>query len=564
MKILLIYPYFLEERLNIEEIQAVPLGLYYVGAMLRAHGYDVQILNWHAMQNEPNAIKEALIAYRPKVIGFSIMHANRWGGIDIARMAKALDPQVTIAFGGIGATFLWEHFLAHFPEIDYVVLGEGEYTFLNLVRAIESDQNPQEAGIRGLALRVHQRIVQTPPATPIEELDGLPQPARYFDFHHLVLTRGCPSRCTFCGSPRFWGRQVRAHSADYFVDQLTMLAERGITFFYISDDTFTLDSELVIDVCRKIIERKLKIVWQAISKVNAVNETALFWMRKAGCIQISFGVESGSPEIRRRLCKDIGSEQIRRAFDLTVRHGILARAYFIYGAPGETGATINQTLALIDHIRPLSAIFYILDIFPGTALYEEFKVTTGADDDIWLQRIEDILCFESDPALDAQTVRAFGRRLRNAYKQRLPEFAKSIVLKDDPALWAEQADFLSRLGMTFSHGDYAQLKTKPSPWQAAQDLFRRALTLYPDERAFWGLALVLQQLGEWNRSMAALQDGLQHYPHSQILNICLGVCHIHMNQYDQALQHLLPFKKSAEARPHIERCYRALDRNNPD
>lgn len=130
MKILLIYPYFIEDRLHAEEIAAVPMGLFYVGAMLKAHGHQVEILNWHNMGRRPDAIKEALVARNPHIIGFSIVHANRWGAIDIARLAKSLNPKVSIVMGGIGATFLWHHLLSHIAQIDYIVVGEGEYVFL--------------------------------------------------------------------------------------------------------------------------------------------------------------------------------------------------------------------------------------------------------------------------------------------------------------------------------------------------------------------------------------------------------------------------------------------------
>ena len=173
----------------------------------------------------------------------------------------------------------------------------------------------------------------------------------------------------------------------------------------------------------------------------------------------------------------------------------MARAYFIYGAPGETWETIGQTLALIRRIRPLSAIFYILDIFPGTELYEAYKARHGVDDDIWLQPIEDLLYFEDDPDLDQETILAFGKHLRETYHRWLPQIASDIDLADHPDLRQEQADFLSRLGMTFSHGDYAGIQGSPSALQTARMLYRRALSLHPDHRAFWGLALVHQREG---------------------------------------------------------------------
>lgn len=561
MKILLIYPYFLEQRIHVEEIAAIPMGLYYVGAMLKAHGYEVEILNWHAVDRSPETIKAALISKNPDMVGLSIVHANRWGAIDISRAVKALDSNIPVVLGGVGASFLWSHLLNHFAEIDFVVKGEGEYVFLDLVRAIEQGGlNEALAAIPGLVWRNGHRNVDNGPAAPIEDLDALPPPARYFDFQHLALTRGCPGRCTFCGSPKFWGRRVRSHSADYFVSQLAALKARGISFFYISDDTFTLNTELVIDVCRKIIHRGLNITWQAISKVSAVNEKMLYWMRKAGCVQISYGVESGSDEIRKQLCKDIGRTQIKRAFALTTAHGILARAYFIYGVPGENRETIAQTIDIISDIKPLSAIFYLLTLFPGTALYDQFKIRNGVDDDIWLARNEDIFSFEYDPELDQERVLEFGRQLRAAYHQKLPGFARQIKLKDNAGLEAEQADFLSRLGMTFSHGDYAGNQQVPDAIGVALDLYQRALSVHPDHRAYWGLTLIYQRQGNHDAAMALLDEGLTHFPRSAALNICKGAGLMNQGDYEQALASLLPHKDDKQALGFIVRCQHALGR----
>ena len=137
MKILLVYPYFLEDRIHEDDIAVVPQGLFYVGAVLKENDYDVEILNWHNINKTPEKISHILSEKKPDIIGFSILHANRWGGIEIARIARQVYPNVKIVFGGIGATFLWKHFLTHFQEIDYVVIGEGEYSFLNLVRCLK-------------------------------------------------------------------------------------------------------------------------------------------------------------------------------------------------------------------------------------------------------------------------------------------------------------------------------------------------------------------------------------------------------------------------------------------
>ncbi|MBU0987228.1 MAG: cobalamin-dependent protein, partial [Proteobacteria bacterium] len=279
MKILLIYPYWLEHRADTEDVTVVPIGVYYVGAVLKENNYDVEILNWHNINATPEKIEATLREKNPDVIGFSILQANRWGGIEIARVAKNINPRVKIVFGGASATFLWRHFLTHFPEIDFVVIGEGEYSFLNLVRALEKGNDEHLSDIKGIAFRKDGEVARTKPAEPIRDLDRLPVPARYFEYQHLSLTRGCPGKCNFCGSPKFWGPKVRFHSTEYFVDELERLYQKGVRFFYFSDDTFSIDKNRVIAICKKILEKNLKIAWVAISRVNYMSEEIVAWMR---------------------------------------------------------------------------------------------------------------------------------------------------------------------------------------------------------------------------------------------------------------------------------------------
>lgn len=559
MKILLIYPYYLETRLQVEDVSIVPQGVYYIAALLKKHGYDVQILNWHAINEAPHKIKDRLIETQPDVIGFSILHANRWGGIEIARIARQINPDIKIVFGGIGATFLWEHFLGHFPEIDYVVIGEGEYTFLNLVTCLNDGEKNKIEHIKGLAYRRDGQVVRNEDAAVICDLDQLPNPAQYFNYQHVSLTRGCAGKCNFCGSPQFWGRQVRFHSPDYFVEQLELLYARGIRFIYVSDDTFTINRNRVIEICRKIIQKKMEIDWAAISRVDMIDEEVLFWMRKAGCIQISYGVESGSQNIRKFLKKNISDQQICRAFELTQHYGMMARAYFIYGCPQESWQTIQQTIDLIDTIKPLSAIFYILDVFPGTALYQDYKKKFKVSDDIWLNRIEDIMYFETDPALSRDLILAFGQKLRASFYEKLPEFIEALRLIDRKELYPQHSDFFSRLAMTFEKGDYAGIDVIPHKKQIAEKLYRRSLEYGPKARAYLGLGMIYQTEGAFEESIRILLEGMALFPEDESLHICLAVSYMNIGKFKTALSHLLKFQHRKEAIPVIANCYRALN-----
>ncbi len=559
MKILLIYPYCLEDRLHEEDAAVVPIGLYYIGAFMKERGYDAKILNFHGLNNEKAKIREILAREKPDIIGFSILNANRWGGIEIAKIAKKINPDIKIIFGGVSATFLWKHFLTWFKEVDFIVMGEGELPFYNLVCAIEKGAVKSLETIKGIGFRKDGKIISTPEPDPIEDLDSLPNPAKYFMYNHLALTRGCASNCIFCGSPKFWGRKVRFHSPRYFLDQLESLYNRGIRFFYVSDDTFTLNKRYVIEICKKIIEKKLDISWAAISRVDLVNDEVLKWMRKAGCIQISFGIESGSEKIRKFLNKNIDDKSIETAFALSAKWGIMARAYFIYGCPGESDETIRQTMALIKKIKPLATIFYILDVFPGTALYENFKKLFNITDDIWLNRIEDILYFEYDKNLSEEMILGFGKKLRNFFYGHLHEFTENIDLADEKDMYQLHGDFLSRLAMTLSHGEYRAVSAIRDKDKIAGELFLRALNYYPERRAYLGLGMLEQKKGRFDRAILFLEKGLKHFPDDEELNLCMAITCMNLGEFDKALSYLMKFKTSDRVSYYINQCYKARE-----
>ena len=558
VKILLIYPYFLEDRSEEEDVSAVPTGLYYLGALLLHQGYDVEILNFYRGGDNPLKMREILAQKKADVVGISIFNANRLGGVETARIAKEVNPGTKIVFGGVGATFLWEHLLRNFPVIDYVVLGEGEYTFLSLIKMFEKDAGEDPSAIKGIAFRQGGRILRTEPADPVKDLDELPNPARYFTYNHLSLTRGCPGNCTYCGSPRFWGRRVRFHSVSYFVDQLELLYRKGVSFFYISDDIFTMKKEVAIAVCREILRRGLAISWYAISHVNNVDEEILHWMRKAGCIQISYGVESGSEKIRNTLNKRIENEQIKRAFSLTTRYGILARAYIIYACPGETSETIRETEELIFQIKPQSIVFYVLRVFPGTALYEEAKEKKRITDDVWLNPIEDLLYLETDPCLSGEEVLTFRDRLKKAFHEGLPSFVDAVELEDIREFHPLHADFLSRLAMTFSQGDYAAIDAIPDKEAVALKLFKRALSYAPHPRAYLGLAMIKQRHRAYHESIELLTEAISLFPENEALHICLAVSCMNLARFDDALSILMKFQDSPDARQQVAACRKAL------
>ena len=452
--------------------------------------------------------------------------------------------------------------LTRFPDLDAVVRGEGEYAMLELVQAVEQGRAPGVEGwgrIRGISLRGPDgAVVRTSEREPVPDLDALPNPARYFTYQHLALTRGCPGACTFCGSPRFWGRKVRSHSAAYFVEQMALLRAKGVTFFYVSDDTFTLNKGRVIEVCRLILERGLDVTWAAISRVDAVDAEVLAWMRRAGCIQLSFGVESGSERVRRVLGKKTSQEAVRKAFALTAAHAILARAYLIYGCPGDDEQSLAENLACLREIKPLIVLFHILAVFPGTALWDEVKARLGLDDTVWLEPVEDILYFQTDSALSQEAVLEYGRRLKAEYFRLLPSFAVDAPPPASAEFGPTQADFLSRLGMTFLYGDYARNDLIPDAQATAVRLFERALGLAPDRRAFFGLAAARQDLGDHHAAETLLAEALGHFPGDGELLERRAASLMELGRLSEAVELLAPLTNSSRAMAMAAECCKAL------
>ncbi len=542
------------------DIKVPPIGLYYLTAVMMEMGHECEILNWFSMKGRDGIMEDEIKRISPDITAISILHASRWGGIDIARISKRIFPSVPVIFGGPGATFLWRLLLNRFPEIDAIVMGEGEKTFVELTNALHTQDPDKLRDVAGLAYRKDGMAVRNEPRPLISDLDDLPDPSKFFTFQYVISSRGCPWNCAFCGSPRIWHRKVRFHGPDYFVGQIERLNKKGVNFFYVSDDTFTLKKDRVISICKKIMKRELKIEWAAISRVNTVDQEIVYWMRRAGCIQISFGVESGSSRIRKALNKTIKDQEIQKAFEITRAYGMMPRAYFIYGSPRESRETINQSIRLMKKIKPLGTIFYILDIFPGTKLYEEFKERAAVEDDIWLERIEDILYFETDDRLSQHQVIGFGRRLRKAFYADLPSFALDIKLKELPELAPYHASFLSRLAMTFIYGDYAKINEIPDKVRTAAALFERSLTFYPDHRAYLGLSILLQRIGQHDRSIELISEGLRHFPDSTELNGCLGVSLMALGNSEEALQIFMKFDSSAQNLRYALHCAQTLGR----
>jgi radical SAM superfamily enzyme YgiQ (UPF0313 family) len=293
---------------------------------------------------------------------------------NVAMIAKDVNKEITIIVGGTHPTVMPEETIQN-KYFDYVVRGEGEYTFLELI----NDEPIEE--IKGLTyINKEGIIVNNPDREFIKDLDTVPFPGRslylndkdHMDFGYVMTGRGCPFECTFCASKKVWKKQTRYRSPKNVVEEIEHVHKTyGTKFFYFVDDTFTLKKKRTKEICNLLLEKNLDITWICDTRVDTIDEELLTLMKKSGCIRVKLGVETGCERLLSETKKGITKEQIRRAINLTKKVGIESTTYLMIGMPTETEEEIKETLAFA---RELESDYYSLSIlapYPGTEIYDD-------------------------------------------------------------------------------------------------------------------------------------------------------------------------------------------------
>lgn len=360
------------------------LGILLLAAIARKAGHSVAVLDAAALSLPSETILQRLSAERINILAISATTLGINAARELADKAKQGCPDIRIVLGGPHVSAIPEQTLQRCESIDFAVVGEGEETFLCLLDVIENKSDP--ATVTGLAFRRDGTIHCNPRRPFINRLDDLPLPAwdllAGFPAEYspapfktlqtpgtsIVTSRGCPNECIFCDRSVF-GHSCHTHSADYVVAMIQHLHDNyGIKEFSIEDDTFITFKQRLIDICQRLIELDLGISWSCLGRISQVTAGNLALMKRAGCWQISYGIESGNQQILERIHKRVSIEQIRTAVALTKAAGIRAKGFFIIGHPGETAATIIETHQLALGL-PLSDISVsLLTPFPATEL----------------------------------------------------------------------------------------------------------------------------------------------------------------------------------------------------
>lgn len=365
-----------------------PLGLGYIASVLREHGYEVNLVDPEA-QSLTNSDMESMIKeWHPELVGLSSATPNFGGATAIAKMVKAIT-DCPVIIGGVHASALPLDILRNESEIDYVAVGEGEYLMLELVSALGERGAGDAEKILGLAYRNSEGepVFNGNRPNPAN-LDEIPHPARDLvdltlyrphahNFRHrrsatILTSRGCPARCSFCGSHVVHGRRFRAHSPEYVLEEIKQLYyQYGVRHILIQDDTFTINRARVERICDLIIESGMKFSWFCFVRANTIDDKLLSKMKAAGCYSVGIGVESGDKEILKDIDKGLTIERIAEGVRLANRKGLKVQAFYIFGHPGETMAQARSTLKAAIALNTYLAFFNIMIPFPGTDIFRE-------------------------------------------------------------------------------------------------------------------------------------------------------------------------------------------------
>jgi anaerobic magnesium-protoporphyrin IX monomethyl ester cyclase len=361
-----------------------PLGLAYLSAFLKERGFQVDLLDMQGLLMDSNELIRQIREYAPDLVGITAMTPTLPEALKVAEISKQVAPEARVVLGGVHPTLDPAGVLAS-THVDFVIRGEGEYAFAELAEAIKAGQLPRD--IAGVCHKLDGKAVIKEKAQLIADLNTLPMAdyeafpiERYIEHNRhlrsvrgisMIISRGCPFQCTFCAVHETMGRKWRIKSPERVVDELLLLKKNHqVEGIWFKDSIFNLDREWVREFCRLMIEKNVGVEWQALTRIDLIDEDELIMMKQAGLTQLDLGIETGSPKSLLRLKKGITVEKIKQQVKLAKRH-VKVFGFFMIGIPGEDEQDVQQTFELAKALELDRWTWSIFSPLPGSALYDD-------------------------------------------------------------------------------------------------------------------------------------------------------------------------------------------------
>ncbi len=377
-----------------EDIGAFPpIGLSYVaGYLLKNSSHEVKILDTLAERLDYNQIEIRIKEFQPEIVGLTAFTPTFYDVLQISKIVKKNIPACYVCLGGSHVTAYPNETMTH-RELDFLVHGEGEIIFVNLLDALEKGNDI--SAIEGISFRKEGSVIHNMKKGYIDDINSLPSPA--FDLLPLdkyksaigtgntvgtiASSRGCPYECTYCNRPY---RTYRSYTNERILSEMDYFYKRGIREFVFFDDMFNLTPKRVMEISDAIITKYPDIIWSFRGRVDQVTEEMVLKAKKAGCRQILFGVEAAKDEDLKVIKKRIKTTQVVNSIAICKKFGLETSTNWIIGLPThKSREDVLHLLGFAIKTRTDYAQFNILIPYAGTEMFAEGVKKKILPPDFW-------------------------------------------------------------------------------------------------------------------------------------------------------------------------------------
>jgi anaerobic magnesium-protoporphyrin IX monomethyl ester cyclase len=441
------------DRLRQTEESIPGFGMLVLAAVARQHGHEVAIFDAKGSGETPAHVAQQILAFRPDIVGFSATTISVTNAGRTAELLKQSAPQIVTVVGGPHVSAIPERTLAAFPALDYGVVGEGEVSFFVLIDRLRSGSSVVDTP--GLVYRRNDSVVANARCPYITDLDALPLPAwdlvpgfphrfapSMFSYRKspvatLVTSRGCPFSCAFCDRSTS-GKLGRYHSTESVLRHCRHLVDLGVRHIIFYDDLFTVKRKRVVELCEAFIAAGFDFTWSCNSHPNLLDEEALCLMKRAGCWQIAYGIESGSQRVLDVVKREVKLPRMRETLRMTRDAGIRAKGYLMIGHPTETVETLEETAEFLRVVELDLCQVTKFTPYPGTPAYPRVR-EHGAFEEDW-ERMNAMNFVFVPKGLTEHVLESYFHRLYSIFYSR-PDVLRGIV-----RMVVEEPRFLRQLG----------------------------------------------------------------------------------------------------------------------
>ncbi|MBN1506047.1 MAG: radical SAM protein [Sedimentisphaerales bacterium] len=399
-RVLLIHPLGYDVHVADRDISRManlmpPLGLASIAAYVEQHGFCADIVDCFAHPESDRVIEDYVRRHRPRFVGATCTTAGFLDAARVFRRVKELNPETCCIAGGPHVSALREKIVQDFPEVDYVVVGEGETPLRSLMEA-----NGRPEGIAGLVYRENGQVafsgfqrdlldLDTLPLPTYRKISGFPRQYQLPIFNYprtpntsCISSRGCPYQCSYCDRSVF-RRTFRYNSADYLYRHLQLLKRQfGIRHINFYDDQFTFNRDRVEAFCRRMMAEPLGMTFNCAVRAEHVDRELLALMKRAGCWMISLGIETGDPDLLAQHRQNADLARMSRTIHDIHRAGIRVKGLLMIGLPGETEQSFRRTMEYVFSVPIDDLNLAKFTPFPGSPLYENIH-SLGQFEEDW-------------------------------------------------------------------------------------------------------------------------------------------------------------------------------------